>query len=339
MLGYAPRKPPRILNNIRKIDPAGILPIRARLEREVRRRYAALKKDIATSIVTNDCFDIAGMTSPTALVALPGKFEFVRTDQKIAGFMKWLQGQQEKGILDISYRPGVHSFGPWQGVYIDSYYVKNLRETYGKSIETAREKIRQAGYPIDVHPIGSMNAYMQQPFHVERVGMIYSRAYKDLKTVTELTGAGVRRSVTKGLTEGLARGMAEGKNPRAIARELLADVTNKVDSIGQVRALMIARTEVAAANHSAAMSEYRQAEVDGVSVEAEILTSGLDNVCDECEGLAEDGPYTLDQAEGLIPAHPSCACTLNPVVKPPDTPEEAQAVADEDQARQEEAAV
>jgi len=332
MLGYRPRTAPRILNNLRRIDPARILGLRRRLEREVRRRYAALRADLATSIVTNDCFNLTAMVNA---VAIPEKFTFDRTDQKIAAFMKWLREQQDKGILDISYRPGVHSFGPWQGIYIDSYYVKSLRTTYQQGIERARQEIHKAGYPIDPKPIASMGTYMQAPIHVGRVGMIYSRSYEELKTVTDLTGAAVRRSVAKGLTEGLARGMAEGKNPRAIARELLKDVVNQVDKIGEVRALMIARTEIAAAHHSASMAEYRQAEVEGVTVDAELLTSGLDNVCDECEALSEEGPYTLDQAENMIPVHPSCACSILPVVKPPDTPAQAEQMAAADEAQQE----
>ena len=41
-----------------------------------------------------------------------------------------------------------------------------------------------------------------------------------------------------------------------------------------------------------------------------ILTAGDDDVCDECDAYAEDGPYDLDDVE--IPLHPNCRCSVVP---------------------------
>lgn len=46
--------------------------------------------------------------------------------------------------------------------------------------------------------------------------------------------------------------------------------------------------------------------------EVNILTAGDDDVCQECEDLSDDGPYGIDEAEGLIPAHPNCRCSFVP---------------------------
>jgi len=46
--------------------------------------------------------------------------------------------------------------------------------------------------------------------------------------------------------------------------------------------------------------------------EVDVETSGLPNVCPRCKQIAKNGPYTIDQARGLIPAHPSCACIFVP---------------------------
>lgn len=43
-----------------------------------------------------------------------------------------------------------------------------------------------------------------------------------------------------------------------------------------------------------------------------ILTAGDDFVCDDCDGIANDGPYDLDTARTLIPAHPNCRCAFVP---------------------------
>ena len=44
--------------------------------------------------------------------------------------------------------------------------------------------------------------------------------------------------------------------------------------------------------------------------EVEVETAGDDLVCPECEGIAADGPYTIDEARSLIPAHPECRCAF-----------------------------
>lgn len=43
-----------------------------------------------------------------------------------------------------------------------------------------------------------------------------------------------------------------------------------------------------------------------------VLTAGDDKVCQICQDIAADGPYTINEARGLIPAHPRCRCALIP---------------------------
>jgi hypothetical protein len=53
-----------------------------------------------------------------------------------------------------------------------------------------------------------------------------------------------------------------------------------------------------------------------------IVTAGDDDVCDECQDISDEGPYSLDEAEGLIPAHPNCRCAFAPYrAKPKPKPE------------------
>jgi hypothetical protein len=43
-----------------------------------------------------------------------------------------------------------------------------------------------------------------------------------------------------------------------------------------------------------------------------VQTAGDDRVCPICEGISEDGPYTIARARSLIPAHPRCRCVFVP---------------------------
>lgn len=329
MIGFRPKVRPRLLNNAARRDPARIRGTQTRLIREFTRRYVELNRAIATSIIANDVFGLAELvrgiprSSSFATLVAPiptGAFKFETTQKKIDGFMAWLHEQHQGGILDVLHKAETHASvvtPAWSGVYIDSYYQKAMREAYEKGIKDGRYELGKAGFGTAAMQTGPLSIYMQMPIHADRVGLIYSRTYEDLKSVTQATEAQVRRMISEGLTSGLARGMAEGRSPYDIGRRLVADVQNKVNTIGLARATLIARTETARAHHVAAIAEYRQAAAAGVEVKAELLTSGLANVCPICLDLEKGGPYTLDQIEFLIPVHPCCACTSVPLLKMP----------------------
>jgi len=59
------------------------------------------------------------------------------------------------------------------------------------------------------------------------------------------------------------------------------------------------------------VGEFRQSKVEGVVILAEWQTGGFD-VCPECIDLSEGGPYTLDEIEPMLPAHPHCKCVAIP---------------------------
>lgn len=300
-----------IINAAGRRDPTRTTGIRAAFVRDVRRRWAKLKSDITKSIVDQDCFGIQTgvitVHSPTGSKA----FDFARTEAKIAGFMKWLKQQEDQGILELVSRPGARLSAEeaWSNIYI--------RSAYQMGIARARTELKKKGYPvagIQSAPGGIAGA-MNAGFHADRVGLIYTRTYEDLKTVAEATNARIRRALSDGLTNQLAQGMAEGLNPKTIARNILKNVNYAVDHVGKTRATLIARTEVIKAHTEATLIEYRQAAGDiQVEVQAEVSTAGDDRVCDLCDSLALGGPYTLEQAAGLIPAHPQCRCAFLPVI-------------------------
>jgi SPP1 gp7 family putative phage head morphogenesis protein len=274
-------------------------------------RFARLKIDIRKSIIDQDCFGIQPSNEVTALQATSRRqFAFPRSAQKVDAFMAWLEEQERQGILDIIYRPG--SIRGLEQAWTDVY----IHSAYARGIMRGRTELSRAGY--DVTPMGQIgggiSALMNQPFHADRVGLLYTRTFEDLKSVTRIMNSAIRRTISDGLTIGLSRGMAEGKNPRQIARELYKDVQHHVDKIGVTRARMIARTEIIRAHHLATVAEYRRADAEmGVRVQAEWLTAGDERVCEFCVEL-QGKIYTLNEIEGMIPAHPQCRCCAIPAL-------------------------
>lgn len=43
-----------------------------------------------------------------------------------------------------------------------------------------------------------------------------------------------------------------------------------------------------------------------------VLTAGDNDVCEDCDDIATDGPYDIDEARDLIPAHANCRCAFVP---------------------------
>ena len=297
------------VNTVLSSDPSRTIMLRRQFVAQMNRRFRALKVDIRISIVDDDCFGIQPDVFRILASAGQKAFEFVRTPQKVSMFMDWLEKQEDVGILQKVIRPGAIGVeSAWSDVYIDSAYAKGMRR--------GRTELQRAGYPVPTfeQTPGGLAGTMNQPIHADRIGIIYSRTFEDLKSVTQAMNAQVRRKIADGLTVGLARGLAEGKNPRVIARELYKNVADRVDKIGITRARMIARTEVLNAHNEALMAQYEQAEKDiGRPVMVDVSTGA--NPCDICVGLAASGPYPLAEARGMLPAHPNCVCVHIPVGK------------------------
>lgn len=159
---------------------------------------------------------------------------------------------------------------------------------------------------------------MGTPFHMDRVGVLFTRVYNDLKGITEQMDAQISRI--------LAQGMIDGDGPALIARKLIAVINGEgIDKLGirdtlgrfipaMRRAEMLARTEMIRAYHLATIQEYRNWGVLGIKVLGEWKTAGDDRVCEECASL-EGKVFTLDEIEPMIPVHPLCRCLALPYIE------------------------
>jgi SPP1 gp7 family putative phage head morphogenesis protein len=292
-----------MISNIKLIDPTRTTGLRARFQADVKRRFAVIEKDIKTSIVENDCFAIAPLQ---ILSPLPRRaFDFRTNPDKLAEFLAWLEKQEEAGVLTrtnfLGHRLGLN--GAWTDSYIQSAYLQGIRR--------ARSEMRRAGIQLDVFgndPLlpSSIMASFNLPIHAETVAMLYMRTFEDLKTVTQVMNADVRRLLADELRSGISQGLAEGRGVFQVASQIAQNVNGRVEAIGINRARTIARTETIRAHHLANVNEYRQIDKDlEVTIQAEWSTANDGSVCDECANM-EGKIFSLDEIEKLIPYHPNC---------------------------------
>jgi len=279
-------------------DPTMTLTLRNQFCSQMNKRFRALKGVIRKSIIDNDCFDLKPrevVTLAENLDPVPRRaFRYSKDDEKIAGFMEWLQGEEEKGILEITRGPSIldRRDTPWTNVYIQSAYQKGLAE--------ARQDLIAGG--VDVIPAytdETLGAAFYQPFHADRVALIYTRAFNELKGVTEAMNSQISRE--------LANGMARGDGPYRIAQKL----NDRVDKVGIVRARLIARTEIVYTHNSAALNEMEALEgIVGEDVKVKWWTA-LDERVRSTHAARHGKVYTRKEGNELI-GEPNCRCALRP---------------------------
>jgi len=315
-------------NTRENYDPTRTTTLRNTFARQMKKRFRALRGIIRKAIVDNDVF---GLKQPTIMqdMNLPPNraFAFTRTADKVQGFMDWLNEQVDRGILETYQRPqlgrGIEE--AWTNTYIKS--------AYQQGVLRSRQEMIKAGY--DVPPIEdnvSIAALLNQEMHADRLGVLYTRAFEELKGITSQMSTQISRVLTQGL--------AEGRHPREIADLLTKTISGPVGDLGitdtlgrfipaERRAVMIARTETIRAHHLGNITEMRNWQVVGVKVKAEWQTAGDGRVCEDCASL-QDSVYTLEQIENKIPLHPNCRCVALPLdVTDEKTEEETEQVREE----------
>lgn len=280
----------------RRVDPTGTTGIRKSFEADLVRRFKRLRRLIVEAVGENDALGLAPKNRLQVRLgdqAPPrNAFSFARSDQKVQLFMEWLRAEQARGIFEIQPGTSIESAAAtaWTNTYIDSAYRKGIRD--------AGRKLREGGATVAE---SWTESFFNRPIHADRVGLIYTRTFSDLKGVTDVMDTQISRI--------LAEGIANGQGPMQIAREM----ANRVDKIGITRARVIARTETIKAHADATLNAYAEAGIEGVEVEAEFTTAGDSGVCEECAAL-EGKTYAIAESRGIIPVHPSCRCSWSPKV-------------------------
>lgn len=304
-----------------RYDPTRTLHLRNTWARDFRVRFAKLKRAIVQAVVTEDVFGLnppdAGIRRimvQDAVLKTPGHgaFAFPRSQKKVTAFMEWLQEQEQAGLLETTRIPqiGVASESPWTDIYIS--------DSYSRGVQRARYELAHAGYAVpSIEATGGVLASMSLPFHIDRVGLLFSRTYSELKGITSAMDQIISRV--------LSQSMADGDGARVIAKKLLSTISGVgdlsfTDKIGRFipaeqRAEMIARTETIRAFNEAALQEYKNWGAVGVSAIVEFQTAGDSRVCPTCASM-QGRIYSLDEASGIIPVHPRCRCCWLPAEAP-----------------------
>lgn len=287
-----------------RTDPTRTTMLRRKFVAEMDRRFNRLKAEIVKLIVEEDAF---GLKEPKTIgmllrnnqpvVLTNERWKPLRRDEQIDAFKQWLNQQINEGILEQVEVNAARDV--WLQQYINEAYNKGA----GRSFDDHMRKFSQANQVQVDYYRGTKDQFLRdsfgRPVSMDRVKVLTSRTFSDLKNVTEAMSAQMHRT--------LVDSFIQGDHPYAMARKLMKNV----DGIGKVRARTIARTETIAAHAEGQLDTLKALGVEEVSVMVEWATAGDDRVCDLCADLS-GVVLKIDEARMLIPRHPNCRCAWMP---------------------------
>lgn len=122
---------------------------------------------------------------------------------------------------------------------------------------------------------------------------------------------GELQGITAAVAQRIARELLEGLEAGETAEQISKRITTVVDTIGRVRALALANTELVRAHAEGQLDALEDLGEEEVTAAVEWSTAGDNKVCSRCKPL--DGVILhIEEARGLIPRHVNCRCAWSP---------------------------
>lgn len=273
-----------------KLDPSRTRMLRLKMMREMRRRFLSIAKEIDEFIGKEDAF---GLNEPVPF-QLEGKqfynigqYRFLTDPQKTAQFRLWLQDKIDKNVLTTI---GGTVGKPWTADYIETAWKKGMLRSY---VDVNKDDVVKPLAWYEGNKEQFIREAFFQPETLTKVEILSTRAFENMKGLTDT----MRTQLNRILSDGLVAGW----NTKRVAREM----RQRISSLTRTRAMAIARTEIVYAQAEGQLDGFKRLGVTEVTAAVEWSTAGDKLVCAECSSM-EGMTFTLDEAHGLIPLHTNC---------------------------------
>lgn len=305
-----------------QLDPTGTLKLRRSVASDLRARWTAIRRLVAAQVGKADVLALSPLTTHAAAVQAG--------EDRLKAAQAWLDSSLRQHVVG-------YDGGSWLSRSVAAAYgmgVQRAAKQVGKlaSVDFDRAALHGAAAVVELEGIAeavSQNAMraLASALIARTLPQAAAREVGQVvQSVGELRGLMLANvSVVKAFNEGMLDALQSlgvrkvGVLPEHLAaapqlavrdaKPLLGDANPNQprNRLGQFRAY--ARPPSTRQYARVRRAEERLGELGRVNV----LTAGDDKVCPTCEDIAEGGPYLIDEARGLIPAHPSCRCAFDPV--------------------------
>ena len=298
----------------KRLDPTGTTDIRGRFLRDMTQRWRQLVRISQAAVVDQNVLGL-GANTPQNIA---------RSVDPVGDFRKWFEAAVNRVVLAGD--------GTWTQHYLDEASARAWGRAY-RLVQPSAPTARRSQHHIvaasaaselkgvaDVTVQRAVRAVSQallvdkvRPTMVQRaistvinkVGLVRSQAMLEMSLSQAFNGASLDAFASLGLSkvgieaERLAKGTKVGRLRDGHAHDA-----------GTGPGSRISRTEAPSASTIRRIRKA-QAGIEALNV-VEVLTAGDDDVCPVCEDISLSGPYTINEARGLIPAHPRCRCAFVP---------------------------
>ena len=305
------------------VDPTGTGKIRRAMRSAMNIKLNSLRPMLRAQLVTND---VLGLNIKSAMSSMMAASMAAGGSSAIDMFQRLFDTMLQNTLLENQ--------GEYVKTYIRAGYEKGAR--FGRTNIQASPEVSPGLFQEDdriatlqkftyVELQGVAEAISQQGVRVVSNGLLTKQGpqkilrslFAVISKVGMRTDAVAEFMVVRAFGEG-SLDTYEAAGIKQVA--LIAEAKAKKTTIGDARSLRrgkrtgagsrVSRTQSPSAS-TIARIRRQEAELERLKL-VRVKTAGDDDVCPICEDIADDGPYNINEARSLIPAHPRCRCVLVP---------------------------
>lgn len=273
---YVDARPPE-----QRRDPTGTHGIRRAFYQDISRRIARLKQSLRGALIDYD-------PDKNPLVYGTGP------RQQIEMLIQFVANEINTGML--------HNQGRWIASYVHAGYAKGAHDAsthMQRRVEINHERV-DAATTLAINELNGMAQDMGRQI-IRHAG---SRIAAGDKRIAAFRAASQQLTKYSNRAKALVNVAVVSAHANASLDAFQAGGVTHVGTIPEHRPTQTAHDHLDAKQRAKARSKRKQW-WQKPGQKFQLLTQGDDRVCDVCNRLEEDSPYTLAQARNMIPVHPN----------------------------------
>lgn len=316
----------------RAVDPTGTGGIRRAMSAEFTMRFNKVRKMVRDAVVDADMLGLrAGMSSAMMVAqATAGGASRIETFQRFIDAVLLTtvlenRGDYLKPYIERAYNKGwqfASTEAPEAGTVwsmlndksnkIDTVTKLAFVEMQGVCEAVSQQAVRAVakGLMSNTHPNKLVRGVYTA---LERIGIVRAKTVVEYVTVYAFKEATLDAYQAAQITE---VGLIPESKATIKARDSIQDAPQRQKR--QRRGFGSGSRNTGEAPSRRTVQRIRKQErevVEALGERVNVVTAGDDDVCPVCETIADRGPYKINKARTLIPAHPRCRCLFKPVRK------------------------
>lgn len=301
------------VGDVRKvsIDPTGTKSLRTSYGSTMMIKWRGVQAHTRVMLVDQDLLGLSGKIGPA----------FFAGGTKVEAFQRFFDDALNRQVLDgngLFMRPFVqraYEAGKMFGRSMVGVFENRLS---GEREETIfRLAVAELQGIMEATSQKSVRAVANGLLHEHRAGRISRAINREIaKTGMQRSAQLVDATVMKAFSEGTldvyeAAGVRKvGLLPETVPSHAAADARRRITPFGRAGAR--SRGRLPGLRTIQRIRKFEREIEEGTGGLVNVETAGDDRVCDECDRISNRGPYRINKARQLIPAHINCRCIFVP---------------------------